>query len=332
MKKLIFLLSLTAIIFSTSCNSFMSKSEPAEMKFTTHREALDTLKKKYIASIDSSILSAKKEETEKILGPGISLLSTDSAKQFLMQLKWGDLLNSKREAEQDYASIYNGFFGADRYRIEFYLSDVKSDSLNPFSVSLQGKTRFKKNIQPFSGNITIDSILEFRDPNVMKYYTEYAQGKVKSYHLAGNYKLSEDSQKWGTGVYAGRFYMDVKFDDAGEQDYWYYYNDEYESGDTIIENNDSAIINYKDMTAETRGAGFLFDGNWTSYKNNTVKPLLMAHDVFMFGNDILTHFSYGEREIEIDPKYKALGWDNYWENDEWYNESGDNAKVMMISW
>jgi hypothetical protein len=38
----------------------------------------------------------------------------------------------------------------------------------------------------------------------------------------------------------------------------------------------------------------------------------------MFANDILADFSYGERDIQINEKYVHLGWDNYWEQDEWW--------------
>ena len=41
----------------------------------------------------------------------------------------------------------------------------------------------------------------------------------------------------------------------------------------------------------------------------------------MFANNILADFSYGERDIQINEKYVHLGWDNYWEQDEWWVDS-----------
>ena len=38
----------------------------------------------------------------------------------------------------------------------------------------------------------------------------------------------------------------------------------------------------------------------------------------MFANDILKDFSYGEREIEINPKYRKLGWADFWQSEEWW--------------
>jgi len=58
--------------------------------------------------------------------------------------------------------------------------------------------------------------------------------------------------------------------------------------------------------------------------------VLASQDLFIFANDILEDFSFGEREIEINKKYRALGWDNYWENEEWWNDEGDNkAKAQL---
>ena len=63
------------------------------------------------------------------------------------------------------------------------------------------------------------------------------------------------------------------------------------------------------------------EGTWTNYKTAEVKPIICALDLFMFANDILEDFSYGEREIEINENYRKLGWDTYWENDEWWSET-----------
>jgi len=49
--------------------------------------------------------------------------------------------------------------------------------------------------------------------------------------------------------------------------------------------------------------------------------VLWSRDLFRFANDILQDFSYGEREIEINPKYRNLGWDNFWDGEEWWHDS-----------
>jgi len=58
------------------------------------------------------------------------------------------------------------------------------------------------------------------------------------------------------------------------------------------------------------------------YKNKTTtKPVLFARDLFAIANDILSDFSYGEREVEINKKYRHLGWDNFWDGKEWWVET-----------
>ena len=34
----------------------------------------------------------------------------------------------------------------------------------------------------------------------------------------------------------------------------------------------------------------------------------------------------GEREVEINKEYRHLGWDNFWENDEWWVDAKDKQK------
>ena len=64
------------------------------------------------------------------------------------------------------------------------------------------------------------------------------------------------------------------------------------------------------------------EGTWTSYtKKDMVKPFIIADDFFAVANGIIKDFSYGEREVEINPKYRSLGWETLWENDEWWHEA-----------
>ncbi len=329
MKKIVFVTTLLAALLFQSCNTFLNKSEPMPIKFMTHREALDTLREKFILANNLTDSSAQGPKLPQGKGMSYVLLGPDSTKEVLTKIEFTRLLNSDL-SEGQYSNIYNGFFGEDRYRIEFVLRDAVPDSVNPSVISLQGKTRYKKNVLPFTGSIVIDSVYEFRDSLVMSYWEEYARGEIRSYYLKGHFLFSEDSGQWGGGRYQGDFFMDVRINSKdGEQDYWYY--SYAEAVEDVLASDTTNTKQYEpEDRSGTRGAGFLFDGNWTSYKNSTIKPLLLAHDIFMFGNDILENFSYGEREIEINPKYKVLGWENYWENEEWYNN--ENAKVMMITW
>jgi hypothetical protein len=70
------------------------------------------------------------------------------------------------------------------------------------------------------------------------------------------------------------------------------------------------------------GGGYTMEGTWASYtKKDMVKPFILADDFFAIANGILKDFSYGEREVEINEKYRSLGWQSFWENDEWWREA-----------
>jgi hypothetical protein len=51
------------------------------------------------------------------------------------------------------------------------------------------------------------------------------------------------------------------------------------------------------------------------------KPVIWSRDLFRIGNGILKDFSYGERDVEINPKYRHLGWDTFWSGDEWWTDA-----------
>ncbi|RSK45059.1 hypothetical protein [Hymenobacter rigui] len=58
-------------------------------------------------------------------------------------------LSSLIAKEPDDSEVMNGFYGADHYRIEFALLDVRRDPADPAHYFVKGKNRFKKAITPF---------------------------------------------------------------------------------------------------------------------------------------------------------------------------------------
>jgi len=305
----ILLLAMISSVAFYSCNS----SEGKQKKFVTHKEAADTQRIKMTDTIQSA--GAIKEIPVRY-----GYMPNDEAKNFLRDVHLEKLIISSQDA--DFPWIYNGFFGEDHYRIEIYVSGVQADSANPMVMQLKGLTRFKKSITPFSGTITIDSVFKFKDFNYD--YSEYLEERplldssyvyegdtfVMTSHIKGRFEIKEDSSVNGSGIFTGNIFMDVVHTDNGEYAFWF------------------------NTVNETRRGGLLLDGVWTSNNNKEQKPIICARDLFMFANDILADFSYGEREIEINEKYRALGWDNFWENEEWWSE-GTNTKsaepkTMMI--
>lgn len=192
----------------------------------------------------------------------------------------------------------NGFYGPDNYRIEFIITKMEKSAKDPFIYFVEGKNKFKKTISTFKGSMVIQTITEFTDPNLDTTEIE-GMNILKTYSMSGTFRFNEDSTLNTSGLFAGTFKADFsKTTDRGLE-LWFFTDD-----------------------TPARGSGYRFDGNWTSYKDaNQTKPVLWSRDLFRFANDILENFSYGERDIEINPKYRSLGWDNFWEGDEWWNET-----------
>ena len=303
-KAFLFFATLIAL---ASCNFMRQNADKPKAQLITHKESADTMR---IAGIDSSAIDSLTALIE------YGLLSQERTKEVLQKVNFHDILGS---GSADAATIFNGFYGTDRYRSEFYISDVVTDTANPFVIQLKGKSKYKKNITDFTGSIVLDSVFGFKDltydyQDFLTYYegdtAEKFEGDtfIGTYHAKGHFKLDENSNQPGAGSFAGNFFMD----------FFPNYNENHElTGYNLWYNTHN----------ETLRGGFLFDGSWISYKTAETKPLLFAADLFMFGNEILEDFSYGEREIEINEKYRNLGWDNYWEAEEWWNTEADTKAL-----
>ena len=191
----------------------------------------------------------------------------------------------------------NGFYGTDHYRIEFIFNETQKSVNDPMVYSIKGKNRFKKTISNYAGLLEVTNLSEFSDPNLDSIDIENLDF-TKAYTLSGNFRFYEDSTLNTSGLFAGTFKIDFVVKKDGTADSWYY-----------------------SLQSPTKGASYIFDGNWTSYKQKIApKPVFFARDLFMVANDILAEFSYGEREVEINPKYRHLGWDNFWDGEEWWTK------------
>lgn len=289
MKKQLVLIPMlvAAVIFITNCNNknnaSVQKAAIANPLATTHKEAMDSL------LIDST--SPLKPLIFKEL----------NAQEVLTYLK-NNRLDSLFVSEYKYP--VNGFYGEDRYRIEFIFDACEQDKSDPSVYHVKGRDRHKKVITPFEGSFKINRLRTFEDPNIDT--AEVGDmGVSKMYAAEGVFQFDEDK----TSAYGGQFKGTVKFE--------------------FSTNSQSTLPNLWFYSKEqpSKGGGYRFDGTWTSYKKaDMVKPVIFAADIFAFGNDILKDFSMGEREVEINEKYQSLGWKEIWENEEWWNEA---AKPKM---
>lgn len=199
-----------------------------------------------------------------------------------------------------YDNRVDGFFGSDHYRIQFYFSKVWKDSLDPLVYNFEGKSNFKDNIAPFKGKLVLEKAMKFTDPkiNLSEWKYENGDSLKGTYSLIGKLQFEEDKRLGHAGVFSGDFRMEFANMAKGDRFLWFY-----------------------SPSIGSKGAGYASAGNWQQYGKPNVKPFIFGKDIFMFANDILADFSYGERDIQINEKYVHLGWDNYWEQDEWWVES-----------
>ncbi|KUG08729.1 hypothetical protein [Solirubrum puertoriconensis] len=201
-------------------------------------------------------------------------------------------------AEGPVAYPNNGFFGAERYRIEMVFLEMHRDEQRPEVMYVRGKSRYKKIITPFEGTLTVSEIHNLKaDPEIL-----IREGNP-AYSVVGRFELREDPTTKGAGVYRGHFGLDFQLD-----------------------TDESLLLVDSGEQLAARAAGTLFEGEWISNKTGSRKPILWGQDFTAIGNEILEEFSVGMREVQINPRYAKLGWDSYWENDEWWVD----AKVARL--
>lgn len=212
------------------------------------------------------------------------------------------------QSDEEIYSTLNGFFGADHYRIEFVFLGIEQDKVQKNKFYVTGKNRHKKNVTDFKGYFIIDSVFSIIDPNMkdQRFESEYGDfnGLNEKYSCLGKFTLLEDSTQPYSGKFEGKMALDFGINTEKTPELWYYSNH-----------------------TPARSSGFLFDGNWVSYEGGKSKSTIFSKDIFMFANDILKDFSYGEREIEINPRYRKLGWADYWQSNEWWVAEKENAKL-----
>lgn len=288
MQKLLLLPALAGVLL-TACGP---SGQPAGKKIAVAPVVpapADTLP----AIPDSAATAAAEELVEELPSPAYEKqpLSVAEMQQLLAE---HDLATLWAMQQRKGAAVYNGFYGPDRYRIEMYFASVTRDSLRPDQLHVTGKSRYKKNITPFSGTITIDSLAALRviqGPEV----AGIDPGTGQPYLALGRFTLREDSLA-GAGQFEGKLLMDFSVSREGDLAFEYF------------------------LKTPTRFAGFLFEGEWRSYRTGQAKPVLWADNFFALAQGVLKNFNIGERDVEINPAYRHLGWDTYWSEEEWWNE------------
>ena len=264
------------------------------------------------ASIVGSVAAATPAKMATA-GAGLAPLKSLSPKmqQILQDHDLSSLLQTVGSGE---GHAQNGFFVPDHYRIEMAFTEVRRDPARPAVYFLRGKDRYKGRITAFIGTLTVTRFGE-QMPNPAaqpttdkKDYTINAGPRM--YSTEGRFELREESGQRGAGIFSGKVNIDWRIRQDKSVDLYC---------DTINSPSQQGLIKY--------------EGTWTSATTHGIYPVVWAEDFYSYNahQNILTDFSVGERGMEVNPKYAKLGWNKYWENDEWWAASKPQAKTAAAS-
>jgi hypothetical protein len=169
-----------------------------------------------------------------------------------------------------------GFIGPNYQRFYLHYTSIRQDATNPYVYRVAGKTRVKNNICAFTGTIMVAKARLYKEPNTE--FPQYREGE-----LTCQVALAEDRQQPGSGTIRGTLTTYFYVDKQGQPQY-----------------------NLLDIYADGYGNNGC-TGTWTSYANGQTKTCNWG-DFFIPKADALR---FSDTEFQIDPKYRANGWQTY---------------------
>ena len=75
------------------------------------------------------------------------------------------------------------------------------------------------------------------------------------------------------------------------------------------------------MDNPTRGSGLVFEGTWQDNKTGQRKPASWATNFTVIVPEVLEKIGLGSRADTVFPELAKYGWNDWWENDEWWAKS-----------
>ena len=236
-------------------------------------------------------------------------------------LRQVDLSSLLRGAEEHGRPVFDGFFGPDHYRFSVAFTEVRRDSLHPENYIVRGKCRYRQNIRPFTGIISAkqitdlevqsnlsglfeDSLVEESPGNsdsdslAARYEREVKQ--VRTYSLRARFTASEAKTE-NSGLFDGEAILN------------FFVTPDHVTGYAV-----EPMLNKK---LPARGDRFLLRGSRLNLTTGQIKSFVVATNVFSAAPDVYKDFGIGDRGGEINPKYAKLGWNEAWENEEWWADS-----------
>ncbi|MBF9239397.1 hypothetical protein I2I05_18535 [Hymenobacter sp. BT683] len=233
--------------------------------------------------------------SDTLTAPMQSLLSRCN----LAGLLQGDIKNRQTNPALE------GFFGPDHYRFALIFNDVQLDEQNPAVYHVRGKCHYRKNVRNFTGTLTIQQVQDLPRGG---FFIAGAGSDLpdtaaaQTYTARARLQLVEENSD-NSGVFEGEAVLDFyTLADSNKTDYV------------------TGVLGI-DESMPARGSGLLLRGNRLNRSTKQVKKFVVSTDFFAAAPDVYTDFGIGDRGGQINPKYAKLGWDEAWENDEWWADS-----------
>jgi hypothetical protein len=223
--------------------------------------------------------------------------------------------------KQRESPVLEGVFGPDHYRFELVINQAVRQPQRPYLYQVRGKCHYRKNVRPFTGWLTIRSIDALAPP----YHEDDGSfgAAIRPDSVSpDSFEAREARIMAKVGIYQMRAEIQLTEQPAAN------------SGELRGE----ALLNF--YVAPPGRLGYVMaalhpgDGIWRegtvllrgSRRNLTtkqIKQFTVSDNVFVAAAYVYKDFGIGDRgyESEINKKYAHLGWNEKWENEEWWAES-----------
>ncbi|MBF9221419.1 hypothetical protein [Hymenobacter ruricola] len=194
-------------------------------------------------------------------------------------------------------TILDGFYGPEHRHISVILERVVQDAARPGVFRVQGRTRYRKNITPFSGTITVEGL---KPLNAFPDLDSAERAQARVYTASARFVLREDSTAAGAGTYRGTALLDFYQLPAG----------------TL-----GLVQEMPGSDLPAGGGGLLFRGQWQSFRTGKRQEVAFATYAEAVLPDAMADLYLGDRGETLNPKYARLDWSEAWENNEWWAKS-----------
>jgi hypothetical protein len=172
---------------------------------------------------------------------------------------------------------------------------VRADAKSPGRYLVAGKYRCYGDVMPFRGSIELQQVQRL-PAEVAVYGPDGEESAEPTYCATGGFVLRATTTRGLGGQFTGRIALDFQLSAAHR-----------------------AVLVEHTANPSTRNGGLLFEGSWGDQPGGDTMPAVWKQGIAVT-RQVLRRFEIGHRDVEINPKYARVGWNNFWKNDEWWVE------------